>query len=140
LTDKDRLTLPPPLQDGKLFGIFDGHGGKFASTLLRTSFPEAFKDACKGAVADALLEAGADGTPRVAKALDDACVASQAQMPTEMPFAQSGSTGVVSWVHGGEDDTSVFASCLGDSKAQVPTQLSETLLRTLALALALSPS
>ena len=94
--------------------------------------------ACTGAVADALLEAGADGTPRVAKALDDACVASQAQMPTEMPFAQSGSTGVVSWIHGGEDDTSVFASCLGDSKAQVPTQLSETLLRTLALALALA--
>ena len=23
-------------QDGKLFGVFDGHGGKYASTMLRT--------------------------------------------------------------------------------------------------------
>mmetsp|Transcript_52706 Transcript_52706/g.125509 ORF Transcript_52706/g.125509 Transcript_52706/m.125509 type:complete len:448 (+) Transcript_52706:146-1489(+) len=106
--------------DGKLFGVFDGHGGKYASTMLRTSFPEAFRTATKGSPSPTeLLQPGQDGTPRVARALDDAFTSAQAQMPTEMPFAQSGSTAVVSWVHGGENDTQVFAACLGDSKALV---------------------
>mmetsp|Transcript_11073 Transcript_11073/g.27143 ORF Transcript_11073/g.27143 Transcript_11073/m.27143 type:complete len:448 (+) Transcript_11073:71-1414(+) len=103
--------------DGRLFAVFDGHGGKFASQLLRKKLAEHFY----GSITQAELDSpGAiEGSPpKVVQALDAAFTKSQEDMPSEFPAAQSGSTGVACWVHGTNGGAAkVFASCLGDSKA-----------------------
>lgn len=53
--------------------------------------------------------------------MDEAFTKSQADMPSDFPAAQAGSTGVACWVQGdaGQGAKAVFASCLGDSKALI---------------------
>jgi len=102
--------------DGKLFCVFDGHGGKHASTLLKTKLAEMFYDSVKDVSEEAALVRGTP--PKVVSAIDSAFTRSQEAMPSEMPSAHSGSTAVCCWVHGqSPSHVTVFASCLGDSKA-----------------------
>jgi len=104
--------------DGRLFCVFDGHGGRHASQLLRKRLAEHFYGSVQGV--DLQTQLTAEGNPpKVVAAMDQAFVKSQDDMPTEFPAAQSGSTGVACWVHGdpGKGASKVYASCLGDSKA-----------------------
>lgn len=102
--------------DGKLFGVYDGHGGKHASILLRTKLAEEFYAVTKGLDEKALTAPGKP--PKVIHALDEAYMNCQKAMPTEHPLAQSGSTAVAAWVASKPDNgaSAVYASCLGDSK------------------------
>lgn len=103
--------------DGKLFAVFDGHGGKHASILLRTKMAEEFYGLTRGSDEKTLTAPGKP--PKIVTALDDAFMNCQKAMPTEHPLAQSGSTAVVAWVASKADGgvATVYASCLGDSKA-----------------------
>lgn len=102
--------------DGKLFAVYDGHGGKHASILLRTKLAEEFYALTKGVSEKELSAAGKP--PKIVQAIDDAYMNCQKAMPTEHPLAQSGSTAVAAWVASKADGgaSAVYASCLGDSK------------------------
>lgn len=102
--------------DGKLFGVYDGHGGKHASILLRTKLAEELYSLIKGQDEKGLCLRGTP--PKIVGALDTAYMNCQNAMPTEHPLAQSGSTAVAAWVASGPDGgaCAVYASCLGDSK------------------------
>jgi len=106
--------------DGRLFCVFDGHGGKHASTLLRKRLAEHFYVSAQGVDLDKQLCAEGN-PPRVVLSMDDAFIKCQNDMPNEFPAAQAGSTGVACWVQGadGQGASHVFASCLGDSKALI---------------------
>jgi len=104
--------------DGKLFGVYDGHGGKHASILLRTKLAEEFYAATKKLGDDEATLTAPGKPPKIVAALDEAYMNCQKAMPTEHPLAQSGSTAVAAWVASKVDGGAsvVYASCLGDSK------------------------